>query len=282
LEKGVSYVALSMKKMKRHGGKSTRRLGSIVSSLLLIIASYGCSSEKTEAADNQRVSIDIVGVRIGMSPDEVQAILQREPGLKFSSKSQRNWPVLTMKAEGKTETVVVLFTETNSRAWFIGRSLEIPAGERPLREDMARRVIEKYGEPVAHQSMKTPAATVVVWAWDKENRKIGKFGACTSRRGSSYWKPEFAREAPDAVLNSSYDPACDIYIEARVQGEIFDPNDRSSMPSLHGRHEIASGVSIAITSASLYRADPKNPIDSSIAREREKIDAAARAKPPRL
>lgn len=275
-------IASSIKKMKRPGGKFARRLGSIASSLLLIIASYGCSSEKTEAADNQHVSIDIVGVRIGMSPDEVQAILQREPDLKFSSKSQRSWPVLTMKAEGRMETVVVLFTETNSRAWFIGRSLEIPAGERPLREDMARRVIEKYGEPVAHQSMKTPAATVIVWAWDKENRKIGKFGACSSSRGSSYWKPNLAREAPDAVLNSSYDPACDIYIESRIQGEIFDPNDRSSMPSLHGRHEIASGVSIAITSASLYRADPKNPIDASIAREREKIDAAAKAKPPRL
>ncbi len=269
------------------GTEERRRLSrffaNLAMSLLLLHTTYGCTGQEASSPKSSGTPPDVAGLRIGMAPSEVQEILSQDPSFKITSESKVRWPTLEIVAEKKNEVVVALFTETAPKAWFIGRSLEIPVNERPLREALANKAIEKYGKPVLHNVMNTPIGTVLAWAWDKDGNSMTVFNKCKATRGNeSSWRPKFTREAPSAFLESSYDPTCGTYIEVRIQGEIFTPNDTSSMPGLHGRPEIAAGFSTTITSAAVYRSDPKNPIDLSISREKAKLDAASKNKGPDL
>ncbi len=263
--------------------RSSGFLANFAVALLVLHTTSGCSGQEASSPNTSGTPPDVAGLRIGMTPSQVQEILSQDPSFKITIESKVRWPTLEIVAEKKNEVVIALFTETTPKAWFVGRSLEIPANERPFREALANKAIEKYGKPVFHNVMNTPIGTVLAWAWDKDGKSMTVFNKCRSARGNeSSWRPKSTREAPSAFLESSYDPTCETYIEVRIQGEIFTPNDTSSMPGLHGRPEIAAGFSTAITSAAVYRSDPKNPIDISISREKAKLDAASKNKGPDL
>lgn len=132
----------------------------------------------TGVAHAQLKNPDIVGLKIGMTPDEVRAVLKKhapEMDVKETSSWQpspgvpASLAVLTGCLEpqraGCRETINVTFTQFSKRAYHIYRNNYFPEKAQPLWADVRNAVIEKYGEPHAGSLRDQPR-----WGFDTSGK----------------------------------------------------------------------------------------------------------------
>ncbi len=220
---------------------------------------------------------DIVGLKIGMAPEEARLVLGRiDPKLNIVESKTGNWKLLTMDARNATERIVLMFTETQPKAWFIGRSIIFEKGKGPTRESMARDIIVKYGTPTKTEEYRTK--TLWVWATSppKPNLAPDSFrlrGCVWGAFDQAKWPTPFvfsSQQSDDFIYLRSVSEECDKLIEATI----FSTTGENP--------KIASTLVIAITNFALPRADPKNPANVAAVNQQRQIEEAQKNKRPKL
>lgn len=225
-------------------------------------ASPGTPSEATSAQD-------IVGLKIGITPEEArQALLRFNPTFKIVESRDRFWNAMILDAGTPGERVVLKFTETQPKAFFIGRSVAFPVGQRPTKEALNKDLVAKYGKPTAAE-VGRPWGDYFTWSTStpkqyREPNPYGLTGCAHLPTGEVQWSAGAGTSPIHLYLTT---PECDRLIEASV-GSGFDENPK-----------IAVTLGVSITDFALARSDPKHPANVAASAERRKIEEASKNKP---
>jgi hypothetical protein len=206
---------------------------------------------------------DIAGLRIGMSPQDARAqLIKINPQIKISELRDNNWNALIIKANQPAEMFVLEFTETDPKVWFVGRTVAFPKGKRPLREDLRKELIVKYGQISITSGWMS--IDYFDWAW-KSDGSPDNLTACRSapNNKSGEWVDVDAGSINQFYLSKD----CGKEISAGIWGASGESRD------------IAGGLSVTITDFALALRDPKHPYNVRDSRERQKIEEARKNKP---
>jgi hypothetical protein len=144
-----------------------------------------------DSFSDQAAKLDIVGVHLGMSPDQVKNVLSQyrkdmawlESKDKLEEDSFRVitsavWNAWGNPAKGAQENVGVVFSvgSGDPRVVAVNRSVGWnPQSQPPLVETVANSLIGKFGKP-SDQSPDDPNRQTYFWGWDKAGRQISKPG----------------------------------------------------------------------------------------------------------
>lgn len=134
--------------------------------------------------------MDILGVKLGMSPDEVIAVL-RAKNISLTQSKQLHqyprasgdlasgnttpdpfeWPAITLNggniAAGPRETLSIAFTpEETPRAYHVSRHVQLDPGTQ-LYDPWQKAVFEKYGQPMSGAASRNAAAAGGDFTWAK-------------------------------------------------------------------------------------------------------------------
>lgn len=223
--------------------------------LIFAMVLIGCGS--ATSAD------DIAGLKIGMTPEEARQALPRiNPKFKIVESSGPRWNTLTMNASVPDERIVLRFTETQPKAWFIGRSIVYPKGQRPTKENLHKDLIAKYGTPTKatdqHFSWSTSSPKQSNAPTPYDIHGCGQLPSDEGQWSAGVGAPFFLR-----IVTRE----CDKLIEA-IPGKEFGENA-----------EIAAGLAIAITDFALARSDPKHPENVGASNQKRQIEEARKNKP---
>jgi len=211
---------------------------------------------------------DIVGLRIGMTPEEVRRQLQGlNPNFKIAESLDQSRNARFMSAGVPGEVIVLEFTETQPRAFFIGRSIGFPPGQRPTKENLNKDLIAKYGRP---SSEDTGRPWGDAFSWSRSSPKpnqatnpYGLRGCAPMPSGGSQWS---AGAGTSPIWLRATTPECDKLIEASV-GSAFNEDPR-----------IAATLGVSITDFSLARSDPRHPGNVAADADRRRIEEAQKTK----
>ena len=211
---------------------------------------------------------DILGLRIGVSPEEARQSLQRiNPKFKITEGRDQARNALHMLAAVPGETIVLEFTETQPRAFFIGRSVVFQPGQRPTKEALKNDLIAKYTKPT---SMDIGRPWGDSFSWVKASPKpsfapaaYGLRGCAPFPTGQSQWSAG-AGASPVFLYFTTVE--CDKLMRASI-GSAFNEDPK-----------IAATLGISITDYALARSDPRNPANLAAEAERKKIEEAGKTK----
>lgn len=251
------------------------RVKSVTMSCVLVLLVLG--TQRADAAD-QTQSIagaaspgDILGVRLGMSQSEVRAaLLKFRPELTQKEAPEGKWDAVQLEAtlppppsqQGATsERIIVKFTKTNPKVWFVGRSVAYPAAERPLTKAIMTDVLAKFGKPTVAFGGGT-----LYWGYNESGRQeSGTLTACKPRQNtgtiwSTYGGPSF--QVP--TLNS----ACRRLVLVDVRHALGDTSK-----------EIALALVMYMVDPGMALADPSHPANVANDVKQRMIDQASTNKP---
>lgn len=236
------------------------------SAILITFAAtiYGCGQAETApSAEN------IAGLKIGMTLEDARLQLPKiNQNLKIDESRDPYWnsaPVIT--ARDPTEIIIIKFTETNRQAYFIGRSVTFQKGKRPLRAEIKKELLAKYGEPTgANDGQGADGAN-----WAKSSPKQIQEPNPYNIRGCGYGPVgETSWSAAPGAAPFYLRPItreCDLLIEA-IWGTEFGE-----------RQDVAASLGVAITAFPIALADPKHPSHLDAANEQRRIEEARKNKP---
>ena len=211
---------------------------------------------------------DILGLRIGVSPEEARQALQRiNAKFKITEGRDQARNALQMLATVPGEMIVLEFTETQPRAFFIGRSVAFKPGQRPTKVDLKNDLIVKYTKPT---SMNVGRPWGDSFSWVKATPKPSYTPTPNSRRGcdrlptgQAQWSAE-PGASPVFLYFTTVE--CDKLIEASI-GSALDENPR-----------IAGTLGVSITDFSIARSDPRNPTNLAVDADRKQLEDARKTK----
>jgi len=176
---------------------------------------------------------DIVGLTIGMTPEEARLALPKiNPKFKINESRDNNnkWGAIVIEAKEPFEHIVLKFTESNPKAWFIGRIVKFQQGKGPTRGDLRNELIAKYGKPsVFYGGSSSDGFT---WAWSSNHKQeFGTISACA--RGPIELGTWAISDAPFLYQQSV----------SRNCGKLIEAN---SAAALLGNNNVAGGVTVSI------------------------------------
>lgn len=212
---------------------------------------------------------DIVGLKIGVVPDEARQLLLRvNPKFKIAESREGSWQALVINANSDDERIVMKFTSTQPRAFFIGRSVAFAPGQRPTKEELRKSLASKYGNPTSSE-VGRPWGDTFIWSSSKpaavgDQSRSGIRGCAAFPTGQQQWTAG-SEGAPFFFVQTS--PECIRLINA-MSGSAFNENPA-----------IAASLGISITDYSLARSDPMHPDNVSASAERRRIEEAQKNKP---
>lgn len=235
-----------------------RNMFRVLSLAAVIFMGYGQSNIARSAED-------IVGLTIGMTPEEVRLVLPKiNPKFKIRESRDQGWNALVIEAEEPLEKLVLKFTESNPKAWFIGRTVAIPQGKRPTRADVSKELIAKYGKP-SISNVGNSWGDYFAWGWaSNKHQESDTLHACAMgpvQRGS--W--DIAGGAP--IYQRSVSRDCLKLIEA-TSGTAWQENPN-----------VAGAVGVTILDQAMAFSDPKHPTNAAAIREKQQIEEAGKNKP---
>lgn len=212
---------------------------------------------------------DILGLRIGISPKEArQSLLQINANFHITEQPDASRNALLMQAFGSDELIVLEFTETQPRAFFIGRSVAFAPGQRPTKEALKNDLIAKYKKPA---SMEVGRPWGDFYSWPKSTPKSSytpkqyDFRGCGRfPTGQSKWS---ALPGTSSVFLYITSVECDRLIEASV-GSALNENP-----------DIAGSLGVSITDYAMARSDPRNPHNLNAEAEKKQLENARKNKP---
>ncbi len=164
-----------------------RRFQSFAACLSLVLVAGFASAQQTP-------SLDIVGIKPGMSMnDAMQALKADDPRLKMTNTSIQAEgfanPLIPLvqgddiapnnvaQVNQPTETIQVLLTTPPGQAvvWSVWRNYIFPTSQRPSMQATIDALVAKYGPP---STPVDPAATVqsIAWVYDAQGKPIGPSG----------------------------------------------------------------------------------------------------------
>ena len=208
---------------------------------------------------------DIVGLHIGMSPEEVRLALPKiNPAFKVAEAKQNGWNALIVSATTPSELIVVKFTETEPKAWFIGRSVAFQTDQMPPIKDLSKDLVSKYGKPSVSE-----ADQISDWfAWssgtDQSQDSEGNHSCKSDPRNVEQWRAR----APGSV--SFFQRAVTGQCSRLIEAWVGRPNFGS---------ELAQSVSVSILELPLWSRDPRNPETVEAAKRQQQVEDARKNKP---
>lgn len=131
---------------------------------------------------NRKATLDVLGIRLGMTPAEVESILKKQfPSLPV----QRDEVMLNGIAEtkflstlsveeqgpigGRSAQLVVKFAAppNENRAVYVARQLRLPANEAPLETTVVEALLKKYGDSYydSRGTIVSRGARNIEWLW---------------------------------------------------------------------------------------------------------------------
>jgi hypothetical protein len=107
------------------------------------------------ATESQALSADLVGIKLGMNPDQARhAIQTMGAGWSFGVTNAANGKIdsisATRQAKSWTamaELVLVQFNASTGAAWYVGHDIVYEEGQRPLYSALIHGYLQKYGTP---------------------------------------------------------------------------------------------------------------------------------------
>lgn len=220
---------------------------------------------------------NIAGLKLGMSPEDVRKILPNINNKFHIEQHNDLWlgwggQVITAtfapKANEVREVVVLKFTETNPKAWFIGRAVIFQGDEKPLVENVVKDLEGKFGSPSSSDpgSKMTAQGPVLSWNWDPSGKQ-GKGVKCNFRETMEhYYTSGGPMGSSGTVPLYELDSGCGKYVEAGVRQDL----DNLS---------IASGVVVSMVLPNAVIKDPKYPSNIRDLKMKEQMDKAKNKKP---
>ena len=241
---------------------SRRTLGNALVSLVALLMGIGSVGAASAGED-------IVGLRIGMSLEEArQALQQVNKNFKLAERRDGDWSAPMIEASAAGERIIIKFTATQPKAFFIGRSVAFQPGRRPTKENLRKDLIDKYGTPTTKEFGR-PWGDSLSWSASTPKEyyppKSNSFRGCAPfNTGEEQWSAEAGTAQ---IFLYRMNPECDKFLDIKI-GSDFNENA-----------SIAGSLSVSMTNFSLYRADPKNPNAVAANAERRKIEDARTNKP---
>lgn len=242
------------------------------------------SSQTTQDVAGSKLSMpssqsneNIAGLTLGMSPEDARKIL---PNIndKFQIEQHKDlwlgWggQVITAtfapNANEVREVVVVKFTETSPKAWFVGRAVIFQGDQKPIVENVVKDLEGKFGNPSSSDpgSKMTAQGPILSWNWGPSGRK-GEGVKCNFRESTEHY---YTRGGPMGSSGTiplyQLDSGCGKYIEAGVRQDL----DNLS---------IASGVVVSMALPNTAINDPKYPSNIRALKLKEQMDKAKNKKP---
>lgn len=141
-------------------------------------------TSETPGGNATQVGPNILGIRLGMTPNEARKILDTRPGIKVrevrgvlmyqpASGSRKPIPnsgyvkeLNTFPAPVTTEAILVTFTPTAGRERVISveRRQTFPAGQQPTIDATVEALVEKYG-PFSYKRKPNPLGVFIEYFW---------------------------------------------------------------------------------------------------------------------
>lgn len=213
------------------GLKSLFKRAAIFSVTILALIEMSSPLRAAEAAPNP-AGFDILGMKLGMSVEEIQAAIRAyNPSLTITvSKVALNqrfgvgkflqFVLAQRQPPGEfPEDIVVGFTVTQpGRAFYIRRHTTFPREQQPLRDNTVQQLREKYGPETASMGAGNSGLIDFGWLFDKANKQEANKGP-TTRLGCgeevSYGQPQFFI-AP-VLAPGNYSSQCGIELRVNLQ-----------------------------------------------------------------
>lgn len=193
---------------------------------------YVDSPLRAAEATPDPAGFDILGMKLGMSVEEIQAAIKaHNPALKIT---MTKIPITNVndgtgarlmvstfvqvasqtdpRARDFREFIAVAFTATQpGRAFYIGRKTKFPVGQQPLMDNTVQQLREKYG-PETSSAFR--GNTAFNWMFDKAGKRFN--AACGGGPGAiSYGSNLFADAG--LVTPRIYWPQCGIELAASLE-----------------------------------------------------------------
>lgn len=242
----------------------------IVSSLTL--SACGPSGNETgtasAASNGTNGVIDVAGVKIGMRPDEAREALMRDnPQFKLQESTRRGWNTRVIEATAPNEVIVLRFTETDPRAWFVGRSVSFPNGQQPNLETLGKELVKKYGEPSFAWNQNVPPLASYSWSYTNHGQKVTEDRSVCATVGNTFdhWKANSGRLDEGPPVNfDDLGPSC----------------GRRILAVLHHRQgPIVNGMAVTVIDNNLARSDPLHPDNVAAAARKKQLEGAKEVHP---
>lgn len=210
---------------------------------------------------------DILGLTLGATVNDARTVLRMiNPQLKISESRDRGWNALVIEAKNDNEVILIKFTETSGKAFFIGRSVEFAPGKRPIRAELNKDLISKYGKPSQQSGPGSFGGDFFLWAWASNGKQeFERMPGCAI--GPNYVNQWKGGTFAPVFYQQNVATTCSKLIQANTI-EPFGDNSK-----------LAGGLSVAMTDFALARQDPKHPENAAMSRERRQIEDAKQAKP---
>ncbi|HEX3885413.1 MAG TPA: hypothetical protein VHW66_22355 [Stellaceae bacterium] len=250
---------------RKTGLKSLFRHAVIFSASFLTLLYAGSPPRAADAAPDP-AGFDILGMKLGMSVEEIQAAIKaHNPALdimmtkipitevidaqgtrlgvgtfvQFAAQSDLRTPDFP-------EFIAVAFTTSQpARAFYIGRKTKFPVGQQPLMDKAVQQLREKYGP----ESSAAFRDTAFNWIFDKAGkqsapRASNRFdAACEGGPGSvSYGRRLFVTAA--LASPQSYWPGCGIELAVSLTPVFKAPEGNTNLLSELDEHLVGDSIAV--------------------------------------
>jgi hypothetical protein len=198
----------------------------------LVLATCSVTPAQTKPDPSQ---FDVIGLKLGMSADEVQATIRaHDPKIliqAFKAKGVDGKIFIQVVHAIKhpdprvlpSEEIIVLFTQTQpGTAFAIGHSLYFAKGEEPVKSTVLKQLFDKYGSPPYSVDL---VDYIYKWIFDNNNKPVLQPNVCYDHNAQSISMGTFGSGISGSLtIPTSFSAECGVNLTVALSRDFSSLN----------------------------------------------------------